>query len=381
MILTNCAACAAPLAHDAPRCVRCQTRYCNATCQHDHWRRGHQQICKKMHRGGNAEQYHADLKYKEAVKVAVEACAEDTKGQTCYNYLEAVHSRTGEGLVRGCACGDRQGVKHGNSGIAHVSCLAEQAKILLEEVEENNLDDEMFDERYARWSTCSLCKQHYHGVVRCALGWACWKTYVGRLEENETRIYDMTSLSNGLSAACQYEYALSVEEANLAAILAVMIRVGADKNAVLDVRNNIACSHNTLGRFGQALELRRGIHADSKALWGKRHHETIIAAANLGSSLATTRHFAEAATLLHETIPLSDSTLGPDHEQSFKLRKILARVFCSDEASSRADLEEALTKLEEIEPRMKRVMGTFHPLTKSLVKELAKTRTILKQRE
>ena len=78
MILTNCAACAAPLAHDAPRCVRCKTRYCNATCQHDHWRRGHKQMCKKIHRGGNAEQYNADKKYKEAVAVAVEACAEDT---------------------------------------------------------------------------------------------------------------------------------------------------------------------------------------------------------------------------------------------------------------------------------------------------------------
>ena len=29
MILTNCVACAAPLAHDAPRCVRCWTRYCD----------------------------------------------------------------------------------------------------------------------------------------------------------------------------------------------------------------------------------------------------------------------------------------------------------------------------------------------------------------
>ena len=27
MILTTCAACAAPLAHDAPRCVRCKVRY------------------------------------------------------------------------------------------------------------------------------------------------------------------------------------------------------------------------------------------------------------------------------------------------------------------------------------------------------------------
>ena len=99
MILTICAACAAPLAHDAPRCVRCKTRYCNSTCQHDHWRRGHKQICKKIHRGGNAEQYHADKKYKKAVAVAVEACADDTKDQKCYICLEAVHSRTGEGLV------------------------------------------------------------------------------------------------------------------------------------------------------------------------------------------------------------------------------------------------------------------------------------------
>ena len=79
MILTNCAACAAPLAHDAPRCIRCKTRYCNKTCQHDHWRRGHKQICKRIHRGGNAEQYYADKKYKEAVAEAVEKCADDTR--------------------------------------------------------------------------------------------------------------------------------------------------------------------------------------------------------------------------------------------------------------------------------------------------------------
>ena len=82
MILTTCAACAAPLAHNAPRCVRCKLRYCNATCQHDHWRRGHKQICKKIHRGGNAEQFHADKKYKEAVAVAVGACADDTERPT-----------------------------------------------------------------------------------------------------------------------------------------------------------------------------------------------------------------------------------------------------------------------------------------------------------
>ena len=79
MILTNCAACAAPLAHTAPRCVRCDTRYCKLACKHDHWRRGHKQICKIIRGGGKAEQYHANKKYKEAVAVAVEACEDDQR--------------------------------------------------------------------------------------------------------------------------------------------------------------------------------------------------------------------------------------------------------------------------------------------------------------
>ena len=83
MILTNCAACAAPLERLAKQCSRCKTRYCNEACQRQHWDRGgHEALCKKIKRGGGAEQYHADKKYKEAVAEAVEACADDTKGQT-----------------------------------------------------------------------------------------------------------------------------------------------------------------------------------------------------------------------------------------------------------------------------------------------------------
>ena len=45
-------------------------------------------MCKKIHRGGNAEKYHADKKYKEALAEAVEACADDTKGQEAVTTLE-----------------------------------------------------------------------------------------------------------------------------------------------------------------------------------------------------------------------------------------------------------------------------------------------------
>ena len=84
MILTTCAACAAPLAHDAPtRCVRCRTRYCSTTCLNNHaHREGHsEEICAERARAGGAEQYHANQKYMEAVAVAVAKCADDTKGQ------------------------------------------------------------------------------------------------------------------------------------------------------------------------------------------------------------------------------------------------------------------------------------------------------------
>ena len=47
--------------------------------------------------------------------------------------------------------------------------------------------------------TCAAyAEQHHHSVVLCALGWACWKTYAGRPEENFSRIDAMTELGNAL---------------------------------------------------------------------------------------------------------------------------------------------------------------------------------------
>ena len=86
MILTTCAACAKPIDHDASsRCVACETRYCSDRCQrYDRRRGGHGKICGAIASGGGAEQYHANKKYEEAVADAVEECAEDTAGQTCF---------------------------------------------------------------------------------------------------------------------------------------------------------------------------------------------------------------------------------------------------------------------------------------------------------
>ena len=137
------------------------------------------------------EEDKVNTKYAEAVSVAAEECAEDVKGQTCYICTQALHWETKEGLVRGCSC-------HGTEGFAHLSCLAEQAKILMDEAEENNLGHKVLNERWERWHACSLCKQDYHGVVRDALVMACWKTYLGRPEGSWARRMAMARLGNGL---------------------------------------------------------------------------------------------------------------------------------------------------------------------------------------
>ena len=134
--------------------------------------------------------------------------------------------------MRMCAC-------RGTAGFAHVSCLAEQAKILVAEAEENNLGDKALDERLLRWHTCSLCEQEYHGVVRCALGWACWKTYVGRPETDEARRLAMTMLGNGLSDAGHHEDALSVREAELS----MKRRLGDSEDNSMLIRAGQSCEH------------------------------------------------------------------------------------------------------------------------------------------
>ena len=177
----------------------------------DHWRRGHKQICKKIHRGGNAEHYHANKKYKEALAVAVEACAEDAKGQTCYICLEAVHP-AGEGLVRGCSC-------QGNQGYAHVSCLARQNEIALEEAKDRAFalgSDIKFDPKESDINeivdalentslTCKLCKKKHNAIILRALGWGCWKQCASKSERRLREDFPQVSGALTNLRICLYE--------------------------------------------------------------------------------------------------------------------------------------------------------------------------------
>jgi tetratricopeptide (TPR) repeat protein len=372
MILTKCAVCATDLGLTlGKKCGRCSTRYCGPDCQVQHWQEGgHDTLCKPIKKAGGAEQYNANKKYAEAVAVAAEKCADDTKGQTCFICTQALHWKTKEGLVRGCAC-------RGTAGFAHVSCLAEQAKILVAEAEENNLGNNVLIARLGRWHTCSLCEQQYHGVVKCALGWACWKTYVGRAETDGARRLAMTQLGNGLYVAGHYEDALSVQEAELS----LRQRLGDSERNILAVQGNIANSYQKLGRLEEAMCLRRDVYSGDLRLYGEDHKETIRAANNYASSLGDLQRFEEVKQLLHKILPVAGRVLGEGDSTMLKMRKTYARALYFDADATLDDVRESVTTLEETERTARRVLGGAHPLTASIGNALRQARSNLHARE
>ena len=371
MILTQCAVCAVDLGLTlGKKCGRCSTRYCGQACQVQHWKEGgHDTLCKPIKKAGGAEQYNADKKYKEAVAEAVEECAEDTKGQTCYICTEAVHWKTKEGLVRGCAC-------RGASGFVHVSCLVEQAKIWNDEAEENNLDDERADARWLQWLKCSVCEQHYHGVVEHALGWACWKTYLGRPETDASRQCALGLLGEGLIANRDFQTALAVFEAKLD-----MQRRLWPSRDVLRVETNIAECYAALGRHEEAINRRRAIYDKCLAKDGPTGERVIVYGLELARSLVGDYFFAEAKTFLRDLIPKAESVFGNQDHDTLILQVLYAEAVHKDADSSLDEQREAIAMLEDSHRIARQVYGASHPRCEDAEQTLESARKRLSAQE
>ena len=145
MILTQCAVCATELGLSlGKKCGRCSTRYCGPECQKQHWKEGgHDKLCKKIKKQAAPNNITQIRTTRRPSRSRPEACAEDTKGRRAGICTQALENEGGpRARVRVPRDGD----------FAHVSCLAEQAKILVAEAEENNLGAKAFNERWERWT-------------------------------------------------------------------------------------------------------------------------------------------------------------------------------------------------------------------------------------
>ena len=368
MLLTKCASCAAELGlTSGKKCGRCATRYCGPACQKKHWEEGgHHQLCKQIKKSGGAEQYHADKMCAEAVAVAVAKCADDTAGQTCYICTEAVHRRTGEGLVRGCACGDRDGVAAGTAGIAHVSCLVRQAQIACDD-EMSNEDQES---KWLRWDRCRVCRQRFNGNVALALGWACWRTYLSRPLGDEMRPVALSQLGVGLQKTGRYEAAVAAYQLNLAELQRYAPR---NWEGQFSIRNNIAILYNIMGRREEALNEHVAVMEGRRKLHGAENKNTIHCSINvanvllrLGTEGGDLQNLDRARELLEMQLPLAKRVLNPNDEMLLLGESMYAHSILYDPRASRNGKLEAKARLAECVQKMRRALGPQHLSTREI---------------
>ena len=301
----------------------------------------------------------AEPRYNEALQTAVAACATDTVGQTCYICLGPGDEE--EGLVRGCSC-------RGGAGFAHVSCLARQAEVAVERGSGPG---------WERWHTCGLCEQLYHGVVSCALGWACWKTYMGRPEMDSLRKGAIGLLADGLYDAKHWEAALFVREAELS----MRRRGGASEDIILTVQCQIANTYDALGLYQESHQMSRDVYSIRIKLYGEEHEDTLMGALSYATSLLRLERFIEAQLLLLNAMPVARRVLGEDAHLLRRMRFTYALVLYRDPGATLDDLREAVTTLEDIEGFARRVLGVAHPLTGRVEHHLGNARTLLRARE
>ena len=84
---------------------------------------------------------------------------------------------------------------------------------------------------------------------------------------------------------------------------------------------------------------------------------------------------------MRKTIPIARRVLGESNELTLTMRWIYAEALYKDSGASLGGLREAVSRLEEIESTMRRVLGGTHPLTAGIEHTLRDARAALRARE
>ena len=351
MILNTCAFCAAPIKKFYVNCMRCETRYCDNLCKRRHWRAGHQKLCEKLFLAGGAEQHHATRRCAIADAMAVRSCVADTAGEICYICRT---DGTKEGLVRGCAC-------RGSMGAAHLSCLAQQARLANEDDPSHTGAVEDLDLRMGRWQTCRLCWQRYHGVVACALGWRCWQTYAPLPRGDARRFMAMGVLGTALIEGKRSKEALSLLQTSLADC---RLYFKSYPPTVLHNRQSIARCYNKLGQHTKALKIQRDLFEKQLELSGSSGAGAFISAACLAHTLVEVGNYAEARDLACDWISKAPKAAWYD-ELAIELQLSYANATWKDPDILSPEIRFNATKCMDLAYKQsRRILGPLHPQTR-----------------
>ena len=158
-------------------------------------------------------------------------------------------------------------------------------------------------------------------------------------------------------------------------------RLGASEYNILIVQANLARTYGALGRFEEALRLKRAVYSGRLKLGGEEHRDSLIAALNYAASLVNLERYEEAKELLRKTIPVARRVLGDNEDLTLRMRSLYADALYKDAGATLDDLRGAVTTLEDTARIARRVFGGAHPLAAAVEGALRQAQEALRARK
>jgi len=188
------------------------------------------------------------------------------------------------------------------------------------------------------------------------------------IQDYSRLLFEREQVRSYLNRAFEYADNLgSVYEAvELEVVVAVVEGVlGPDHPDTLKTRDSLAGAYESVGRFGEAIELFERVLAERERVLGPDRPDTLETRNNLAGAYHSAGRFGEAIELYERVLADQERVLGADHPDTLTVRNNLAVAY-----DSAGRLAEAIDELEKLLPDCQHVLGLEHPLTKLVQKNL-----------
>jgi hypothetical protein len=170
-------------------------------------------------------------------------------------------------------------LRRGDSGLAHIVCLARAAA------------SQQAQRGSVAWQQCQTCKQRYKGAMQTGLAEAWRSRVAGQAAESDERIAAEYNLASSL-----VQQGKAVEaEPMLRNLHEVEMRVlGAEHPNTLTTASRLAWSLSNQGKYADAVRIEREVLGVQKRVLGAEHPDTLSVAGNLALSLSRQGKYVEA---------------------------------------------------------------------------------------
>ena len=137
-------------------------------------------------------------------------------------------------------------------------------------------------------------------------------------ESEQIRLYLYRAFKYGHDLGIEYK---TVELSEAVGVIEDVL--GADHPVTLTVRNNLAGAYESVGRFGEAIELYEQVLAERERVLGADHPDTLAVRNNLAGAYKSVGRFSDAIDAWEKLLPDCQRVLGLEHPLTKLVQKNL----------------------------------------------------------